>query len=205
MPKLKQSNEGTYYTHAFVGHGRPPATYQVAREAVQRLAIYGVEANDDIPRNLFNELKEEGLIYTGGSGLSDDYSGYEPDDGSGNRLDPKVLAAMQLEETQLQRSLINSKLTLDDLIKDILLLAAKPETRIAIETKVQNLSKKAAENPEWVDYFNSKLKSEFITRFLQLVLNNTRMFFTAARMFDKFIRSDDSFETVAMAYIEAFS
>ena len=71
MPRLNRRVDGSgfYVTSVFTKKGvTRKVTYQVSASAVERLAAVRVRSGDEIPRNLFFELLEEGHLYIGGSG-----------------------------------------------------------------------------------------------------------------------------------------
>jgi hypothetical protein len=71
MPRLNQRVDGSgyYVTSIFTRRGvTRKVTYQTEDRAVQILIGKGIRSGDEIPRHLFFELLEEGLLYTHGSG-----------------------------------------------------------------------------------------------------------------------------------------
>ena len=70
MPKLKQAADGHWYILARVhAAGGKVATWQVADAGVAYTQSLGFD--EDLPAWLFTELREDGLAFTMGSGLSD--------------------------------------------------------------------------------------------------------------------------------------
>lgn len=69
MPTLYRRCDGGYFIRGVVSGSF--CTWQVRDEALEILQKYGIgcTGHNDIPRWLFQELLEKGLVYTGGSGL----------------------------------------------------------------------------------------------------------------------------------------
>ena len=77
MPRLNQRVDGSgyYVTSIFTRRGvTRKVTYQAEDRAVQILMHKGIRSGDEIPKPLFFELLEEGLLYTHGSGPGEEIS-----------------------------------------------------------------------------------------------------------------------------------
>jgi hypothetical protein len=60
-------------TSIFTRHGvTRKVTYQTEPRAIEILCAAGVRSGDQIPRGLFHELLEDGLLFTGGSGAGEE-------------------------------------------------------------------------------------------------------------------------------------
>ena len=67
---LYRARDGHYYTKTVTGINQL-ATFQISPAAKDHLDSLGIRVGEEIPRHVFSFLHSEGLIFTGGSGLSD--------------------------------------------------------------------------------------------------------------------------------------
>jgi len=93
MPRLNRRSDGGYFiTNSFTkGRLIKHATYQVEPRALEILASRGIRSGDDFPRELFHELREEGLLTTNGSGPGEEVA------------DHRVSGSTELDEARHDR------------------------------------------------------------------------------------------------------
>lgn len=70
MPRLNRRSDGGYFvTNRFTKHGvTKHTTYQVEPRGLEILLGKGIRSGNEIPEELFHELRRKGLLVTGGSG-----------------------------------------------------------------------------------------------------------------------------------------
>lgn len=75
MARLNRRVDGSgyYVTSIFTRHGvTRKVTYQTEPRALELFAAQGIRSGDEIPRKVFFDLLEEGLLFTGGGGAGEE-------------------------------------------------------------------------------------------------------------------------------------
>ena len=97
---LYRAQDGHYYTKAVIQGTSQLATFQISPVAKNHLESLGIQIGEEIPRHVFSFLHSEGLIFTGGSGPSDEVA----IDVSPRVLDALIKWGIQGKSNDLQKA-----------------------------------------------------------------------------------------------------
>ena len=78
MPTLRKRDFDTYYMRGR-SHGTF-CTWQVTAEGAEILRAYDIHVGDQVPFDVFQELRDDGFVHTGGGLLGSDDDWYDDED-----------------------------------------------------------------------------------------------------------------------------